>query len=201
MAPGGPSGGFADPSPDASALPPHAVPNAEDGAPEPARHILRRRTVERFLSRPDDPGGAMPAAIREVVGGPVMWSEQPVRENQFSPEQKSLVLEAAREIRKLYLDAGGRIPPSMSHDDALGLMPDNTFSFAYQSEEWAAARAVNAGMPFSGRDDLPAWEQLRQELAEAYYTVITWIDYVKGGLLDASAVYEAESDQEGLEGE
>ncbi len=161
---------------------------------EPARHILRRRTVERFLSDPDLPEGAIPAAVRHVVGGPMMWSDKPIRLTQFTPEQQDLVLRAAKEIRELYEAAGG-VEPQLLHDDALGLMPDNAAAFPYQSEEWAAAKAYNAGLAFVYRDDLPEPERQRAELTQAYHTVITWIDYVKGGLLDASEIYD-EDDEE-----
>lgn len=161
------------------------------GEPEPARHILRRRTVERFLRNPDLPEGAIPAAVRHVIGGPPMWSERPIRMTQFTPEQRKLLLQAAQEIRQIYEAAGGG-KPSMLHDDALGLMPDNAGSFPYQSEEWAAAKAYNAGQPFAYPDSLPEPERERAELAQAYHMVITWIDYVKDGLLDASAIYEGE---------
>jgi hypothetical protein len=80
----------------------------------------------------------------------------------------------------------------MLHDDALGLMPDNASAFPYQSEEWAAAKAYNAGMPFAFSEHLPEVEREQAELAQAYHMVITWIDYVKDGLLDASEIYEDE---------
>jgi hypothetical protein len=37
-------------------------------------------------------------------------------------------------------------------------------------------------------------QRLNAELTDAYFVVTTWIDYVKGGLLDASAIYEDEED-------
>lgn len=123
-----------------------------------------------------------------------MWSEKPIRVTQFTPEQRSLVLMAASEIRELYESAGGG-QPEMLHDDALGLMPDNAAAFPYQSEEWAAAKAYNAGLPFAYSPNLPEPERQQAELAQAYHMVITWIDYVKGGLLDASEVYEGDDDE------
>ena len=172
-------------------------PNPETTAEEgPARHILRRRTVERFRSRPNVPEGAIPAAIRKVIGGPMMWSERPIRETQFTPEQQDLLLRAADEIRTLYLEAGGSMDPPMLETDALGLMPDNASQYPYQSEEWAAAKAINAGLAFPIRKDLPEPERTRAALTQAYYIVITWIDYVKGGLLDASEIYEQDEDDD-----
>lgn len=120
-----------------------------------------------------------------------MWSERPIRLTQFTPDQRRLLLRAAREIRAIYEAAGGG-KPKLLHDDALGLMPDNASPFPYQSEEWAAAKAFNAGLPFAFPDDLPPLEREQAELAQAYHMVITWIDYVKDGLLDASEVYEDE---------
>lgn len=183
------------PPTDTQAYPdPAAGPDPEEGLP--ARHILRRRTVERFRSRPNVPEGAIPAAIRKVIGGPMMWSERPIRETQFLPEQRELLLRAADEIRELYRAAGGVTDPPMQQTDALGLMPDNASQFPYQSEEWAAAKAINAGLAFPYREGLPEPERTRAELTQAYYIVITWIDYVKGGLLDASEIYEDEEDIE-----
>ncbi|HEX2052599.1 MAG TPA: hypothetical protein VHJ78_02590 [Actinomycetota bacterium] len=167
-------------------------PKTQSSSPapeEPARHILRRRTVEHFLRYPDVPEGAIPAAVRHVIGGPPMWSERPIRTTQFTPEQRELLLQAALEIRELYEAAGGA-KPRMLHDEALGLMPDNAAAFPYQSEEWAAAKAYNAALPFAFSPHLPEPERERAELAQAYHMVITWIDYVKGGLLDASEIYE-----------
>jgi hypothetical protein len=162
----------------------------------PARHILRQRTVERFRSRPNVPEGAIPAAVRKVIGGPMMWSERPIRETQFTPEQRDLMLRAADEIRELYREAGGSMDPPMSQTDALGLMPDNAAPFPYQSEEWAAAKAINAGLAFPIPPHLPEPEMTRAELTQAYYIVITWIDYVEGGLLDASEIYEDDEEEE-----
>lgn len=168
--------------------------SASTQAEQPARHILRRRTVERFLGNPNLPEGAIPSAVRQVIGGPPMWSEKPIRLTQFTPEQRELLMRAANEIREIYEAAGGG-KPKMLHDDALGLMPDNASAFPYQSEEWAAAKAYNASLSFAYRDDLPDLERQEAELAQAYHMVITWIDYVKGGLLDASEVYEREEDE------
>lgn len=129
----------------------------------------------------------------------MMWSDRPVLPKQFTAEQRSLVLQAAEEIWDLYLRAGGTLSPEVEPSD-IGLMPVNAAQWEYQSEEWAAAKAISAGQAVPNPDDevLPdRREQLR--LARAYHTVITWIDYVKGGLLDASAVYEEEEngDDEG----
>ena len=170
--------------------------NQEPADPTPARHILRRRTVERFRSRPNVPEGAIPAAVRRVIGGPMMWSERPIRETQFSSEQRDLVLRAADEIRALYREAGGSMDPPMMQTEALGLMPDNAEPFPYQSEEWAAAKAINAGLAFPIPHHLQEPERTRAELTQAYYIVITWIDYVKGGLLDASEIYEDDDEEE-----
>lgn len=168
-----------------------------DSTAQPARHILRQRTVERFRSRPNVAEGAIPAAVRHVIGGPMMWSERPIRETQFTPQQRDLLLRAAGEIRALYLQAGGSMDPAMMQTDALGLMPDNAAAFPYQSEEWAAAKAINAGSAFPVARNLPEPERTRAELTQAYYIVITWIDYVKGGLLDASEIYEMDDDEDG----
>lgn len=86
--------------------------------------------------------------------------------------------------------------PPMLETDALGLMPDNASRYPYQSEEWAAAKAINAGLAFPFREDLPEPERTRAALTQAYYIVITWIDYVKGGLLDASEIYENDDDDD-----
>ncbi len=190
-----PSSEIPSPEPASQIQQPPAEAEAVTDPEEPARHVLRHRTVQRFRSRPDEPQGAIPLAVRHVVGGPMMWSEKPVRANQFTAEQRDLVLRAAREIKELYLAAGGQMKPPMLHDDALGLMPDNAGRFPYQSEEWAAAKAINAGLAFAYSDDLPEPARLQAELAQAYYIVITWIDYVEGGLLDASEIYEEEDEE------
>ncbi len=182
--------------------PPPSEPDSQEPSAQeptdatPARHVLRQRTVERFRSRPNVPEGAIPAAVRKVIGGPMMWSERPIRETQFTPEQQSLMLRAADEIRELYREAGGSMDPPMLQTDALGLMPDNASPFPYQSEEWAAAKAINAGLAFPVSNHLPEPERTRAELTQAYYIVITWIDYVKGGLLDASEIYEDDDEEE-----
>ncbi|MEX0790634.1 MAG: hypothetical protein WD178_07665 [Actinomycetota bacterium] len=179
------------PEPEKQQLIHEAVPNAE-----PARHILRKRTVERFRSRPNMPEGAIPAAVRHIIGGPMMWSERPIRETQFTPEQRDLLLRAADEIRNLYREAGGSMDPAMLQTDALGLMPDNAAAFPYQSEEWAAAKAINAGSAFPIPRNLQEPDLTRAELTQAYYIVITWIDYVRGGLLDASEIYDEDDDDD-----
>ncbi len=126
----------------------------------------------------------------------MMWSERPIRETQFTPEQQDLLLRAAGEIRELYLQAGGSMDPEMMQTDALGLMPDNASAFPYQSEEWAAAKAINAGSAFPVARHLVEPERTRAELTQAYYIVITWIDYVQGGLLDASEIYDMDDDED-----
>ncbi len=126
----------------------------------------------------------------------MMWSDKPIRETQFTPEQRDLLLRAADEIRSLYRAAGGRLDAPMLQTDALGLMPDNASQFDYQSEEWAAAKAINAGMQFPCREDLLEPERSRAALTQAYYIVITWIDYVRDGLLDASEIYDDEEDED-----
>lgn len=185
-------------SPDPSSSEPESQAEATPEPTEdtPARHILRQRTVDRFRSRPNVPEGAIPAAVRKVIGGPMMWSERPIRETQFTPEQRDLMLRAADEIRALYRQAGGSMDPPMMQTDALGLMPDNASPFPYQSEEWAAAKAINAGLAFPIPHQLQGPDRLRAELTQAYYIVITWIDYVKGGLLDASEIYEDDDEEE-----
>lgn len=183
-------------SPSPQTASPPSAPDAPPGEEIPARHILRIRTVERFRSRPNVAEGAIPAAVRKVIGGPMMWSDKPIRETQFTPEQRDLLLRAADEIRSLYRAAGGRLDAPMTQTDALGLMPDNASQFVYQSEEWAAAKAINAGMQFPCREDLPEPERSRAALTQAYYIVITWIDYVRDGLLDASEIYDDEEDED-----
>lgn len=180
--------------PNPSGSPVHRIDAGKPG--EPARHNLRRRTVDRFRSHPDEPRGAIPLAVKHVIGGPMMWSDKPVRETQFTAEQRDLVVRAAQEIEELYLAAGGRMEPRMLRDDALGLMPDNSAPFPYQSEEWAAAKAINAGRAVEVDPRQPEPTRRQAELARAYYIVITWIDYVKDGLLDASEIYEDEEDGE-----
>lgn len=125
-----------------------------------------------------------------------MWSEKPVRASQFTPEQRALVMKASQEIRELYQSAGGSMDPQILNDEVLGLIPDNTRMFEYQSEEWAAARAINAGLAVEIPRNASADDLSRLELARAYYEVITWIDYVHGGLLDASEIYDHEEDPE-----
>lgn len=124
----------------------------------------------------------------------MMWSDRPVLAKQFTAEQRALVLQAADEIWALYLRAGGTLDPEVEESD-IGLMPVNASRWEYQSEEWAAAKAISAGQAVPNPDSevlASRREQLR--LARAYHTVITWIDYVQGGLLDASAIYDEEDD-------
>ncbi|MBW3590656.1 MAG: hypothetical protein KY393_02215 [Actinobacteria bacterium] len=124
----------------------------------------------------------------------MMWSDRPVSSKQFTAEQRSLVLQAAQEIWDLYLDAGGTLSPQVQQSD-IGLMPMNASRWEDQREEWAAAKAISAGP--AGRDpggEMSPCRGERLRLARAYHTVITWIDYVKGGLLDASAVYDDEEE-------
>lgn len=164
-------------------------------APQPARYVLRDRAVRWFLDHPYEPGGAIPNAILRTIGGPMMWSDRPVLPKQFTADQRRMVLDAAQEIWDLYLAAGGSVSPEVEPSD-IGLMPVNASQWEYQSEEWAAAKAVNAGQAIPNPDDEIApsrKEELR--LARSYHMVITWIDYVKGGLLDASAVYDDEDEE------
>lgn len=147
-----------------------------------------------FLDHPYEPGGAIPNAILRTIGGPMMWSDRPILPKQFTLEQRTLLLEAAREIEDLYLAAGGKPTLEVEESD-IGLMPVDSSQWEFQSEEWAAAKAVNAAraIPSPGDEIIPSRkEELR--LAQAYHTVITWIDYVKGGLLDASAIYDEEEE-------
>lgn len=124
----------------------------------------------------------------------MMWSDRPVSSKQFTAEQRSLVLQAAQEIWDLYLDAGGTLSPQVQQSD-IGLMPINASRWEYQSEEWAAAKAISAGQAVPDpEEEISPSRRERLRLARAYHTVITWIDYVKGGLLDASAVYDDEEE-------
>lgn len=160
----------------------------------PARHTLRRRAVAWFRKDPYAPGGAIPNAVMNAVGGPMMWSDKPVLRNQFTEEQAELVLRAYGEIKQIYEAAGGRMRPAMRLSEGMGLMPANSGKWPYQSEEWAAAKAMNVSMAHRFPRSLPQPERELAELTQAYYAVITWIDYVKGGLLDACAIYEDEPD-------
>ncbi|MDQ4149936.1 MAG: hypothetical protein M3164_08130 [Actinomycetota bacterium] len=163
---------------------------------ESARHTLRRRTVEWFIENRDDPRGAMPQAVMHVVGGPMMWSDEPVRASQFTDEQKDLLLRACREIKELHAAAGGKRQKRVRYEEGLGLMPERSSDWPYQSEEWAAERALNTGPPSEPiPPGLTHSQRLDAELSEAYYVVTTWMDYVRGGLTDASAVYEHEDDE------
>lgn len=162
---------------------------------EPARHILRQRTVAAFLENPYDPEGAIPSAIQKVIGGPPMWSEEAVSASQFTEEQRALVLRAFEEIKALYQEGGGRMQQVMQLIEGIGLMPAGN-QWPYQSEKWAAARAMYIGQAYRFPSNLPESEREDAALTQAYYVVINWIDWVEGGLLDASAVYEAEEDDE-----
>lgn len=176
----------------------HEPVTPPDAAALGARHILRDRAVEWFLKDPYDPAGAIPNAIRNVVGGPKMWSEEPLTLTQFTPEQRDLVLRAFREIKHLYQAGGGRMQQVMQLVEGIGLMPSGGEVWPYQSEQWAAARAMYVGQSYRYSPHLPEAEREEAELTQAYYVVITWIDYVQGGLLDASAVYDDEDDEEDL---
>jgi hypothetical protein len=166
----------------------------ETASDEPARHILRRRTVEWFIQHPDAPGGAIPNAVKKIIGGPRMWSDEPVKASQFTSEQRDLLLRAYREIRDLHTAAGGRMERKVTLREGLGLMPETSSDWPYQSEEWAAERALNNRVATSPMAGLHSSSRLNAELTDAYFVVTTWIDYVKGGLLDASAIYEDEED-------
>jgi hypothetical protein len=166
----------------------------DSAADEPARHILRRRTVEWFKQHPDAPGGAIPNAVKRVIGGPRMWSDEPVKASQFTAEQRDLLLRAYREIQDLHAAAGGKMERTVTLRDGLGLMPESSADWPYQSEEWAAERALNNRVGTPPLRGLHPSQRLNAELTDAYFVVTTWIDYVKGGLLDASAIYEDEED-------
>jgi hypothetical protein len=166
----------------------------DSAADEPARHILRRRTVEWFKQHPDAPGGAIPNAVKRVIGGPRMWSDEPVKASQFTAEQRDLLLRAYREIKDLHAAAGGKMERTVTLRDGLGLMPESSADWPYQSEEWAAERALNNRVGTPPLRGLHPSQRLNAELTDAYFVVTTWIDYVKGGLLDASAIYEDEED-------
>lgn len=162
----------------------------------PARDILRERTVAAFLENPYDPEGAVPRAIQKVIGGPRMWSEDAVEASQFTAEQRELLLKAFEEIKAIYQAAGGRIQQVMQLVEGVGLMPASVTQWPYQSERWAAARAMYVGGSYKFSPTLPEPERTDAELTQAYYVVINFIDWVKGGLLDASAVYEEEDNDE-----
>jgi hypothetical protein len=166
------------------------------GDQTPARHILRQRAVAEFLKNAYDPDGAIPNAIRTVVGGPRMWSDEPVTASQFSEEQKELLLKAFSEIRSIYQAAGGRIQHVPQLVEGVGLMPAGATQLPYQSEKWAAARAMYVADSYRYSPDLPEDELEDARLTQAYFVVINWIDLIKGGLLDASAIYEDETDDE-----
>ena len=166
----------------------------EPAADEPARHILRRRTVEWFKQHPDAPGGAIPNAVKKVIGGPRMWSDEPVKASQFTAEQRDLLLRAYREIKDLHVAAGGKMERTVTLREGLGLMPERSADWPYQSEEWAAERALNNRVGTPPLRELHPSQRLNAELTDAYFVVTTWIDYVRGGLLDASAIYDDEVD-------
>lgn len=124
----------------------------------------------------------------------MLWSDRPVLPKQFTPEQRSLLMRAAGEIWDIYLAAGGKVQQEMEPSE-IGLMPANISQWEYQSEQWAAAKAVSAGLAVFRGDEEP--DRRRElELAQAYFMVITFIDFVKGGLLDASAIYDDEDDDD-----
>jgi hypothetical protein len=176
----------------------HEPVTTPDAAATGARHILRDRAVAWFLKDPYDPTGAIPNAILNVVGGPPMWSDEPLTSSQFTPEQKDLVIRAFHEIKDLYQAAGGRMQQVMTLVEGIGLMPAAGTPWPYQSEQWAAARAMYVGYSYRYAPNLPEAEREQAELTQAYHVVITWIDYVEGGLLDASAIYDDEDDEEDL---
>ena len=130
-----------------------------------------------------------------VVGGPMMWSDVRVTASQFTDEQRDLLFSAYAEIKELHAAAGGKREKKVRFQEGFGLMLEESCEWPYQSEEWAAEKALNTGpvnRPIPS--DLPPHRRLDAELSEAYYVVTTWMDYVKGGLLDASAIYENEDD-------
>lgn len=162
---------------------------------ESARHLLRRRAVAWFEAHAYEPG-AIPNALLTVLGGPVMWSDEAVTVSQFTPEQRELVLRAFAEIKTIYQAAGGRMQQVMTLIDGIGLMPAGAMKWPYQSEEWAAARAMSAGYSYRFPPNLPEEERVQAALTQAYYVVLSWIDYVKGGVLDASAIYENDEEDD-----
>jgi hypothetical protein len=166
------------------------------GDQPPARHILRERAVAEFLKDPYDPEGAIPNAILTVVGGPRMWSDEPVTASQFTSEQRNLLLRAFAEIRSIYQAAGGRIQHVPRLVEGIGLMPAGAIQLPYQSEKWAAARAMYVADSYRYSPDLPEDELLDARLTQAYFVVINWLDWIKGGLLDASAIYEEEGEED-----
>ncbi|MGQ0680587.1 MAG: hypothetical protein ACT4OM_13210 [Actinomycetota bacterium] len=168
---------------------------AADELQHTARHTLRRRAVDWFEKHAYEPS-AIPNAVREVLGGPVMWSDDPVCTAQFTPEQRALILQAYEEIQGVYQKAGGRIQQVMTLVDGIGLMPQGTQKWAYQSEQWAALRAIGAGYAFRYAHNLPEPERAEAELTQAYYVVLSWIDFVSGGLNDAAGIYEGDADDE-----
>lgn len=174
----------------------HEPVTPPDAAATGARHILRDRAVAWFLKDPYDPTGAIPNAIRNVVGGPRMWSDEPITASQFTAEQNDLLIRAFHEINDLYRAAGGRMQQVMTLVEGIGLMPASGTPWPYQSEQWAAARAMYVGHSYRYAPNLRGAEREQAELTQAYYVVITWIDYVEGGLLDASAIYDDEDDEE-----
>jgi hypothetical protein len=143
--------------------PPRSEPESQEPATQqpidatPARHILRQRTVERFRSRPNVPEGAIPAAVRKVIGGPMMWSERPIRETQFTPEQRDLMLRAADEIRDLYRKAGGSMDPPMMQTDALGLMPENAEPFPSKARSGRRPRPSTQAWRFPSPITFRSW--------------------------------------------
>lgn len=171
-------------------------PNSSAGATQDAaRHILRRRAVAWFEAHAYEPG-AIPNAMRAVLGGPVMWSEEAVSVSQFTQEQMDLLLRAFDEIKAIYQAAGGRMQQVMTLIEGIGLMPVGAAKWPYQSEEWAAARAMSAGYGYRFPPNLPESERVEAALTQAYYVVLSWIDYVEGGVLDASAIYENDEDDQ-----
>lgn len=162
---------------------------------ESARHVLRRRAVAWFQQHAYEPA-AIPNTILNTIGGPLMWSDDAVSSAQFTPEQIDLVLRAFQEIKTIYQKGGGRMQQVMTLIDGIGLMPAGASKWPYQSEEWTAARAMGAGYAFRYPANLPESERVEAELTQAYYVVLSWIDYVRGGLLDASEIYEEDEDDE-----
>ena len=71
------------------------------------------------------------------------------------------MLRAFDEIRSLYRAAGGRMHQVLTLVDGVGLMPTGGETFPYQSEQWAAARAMGVGYAyrFSPTPDPTRWRK------------------------------------------
>jgi hypothetical protein len=172
-----------------------SIDGEDSGEPMPARHILRSRTVRWFREHPYAPGGAIPRAVYNVIGGPMMWSDRAITARQFSMQQRELLLRAYEEIKDLHAAAGGGPRGNVRFLEGTGYMPADSSKWPYQSEEWAAECALNTGHRMRRPSDkMSPEDRLDAELGQAFYAVTTWIDHVRDGLLDASAVYDDEEE-------